>query len=447
MASYDSDHELGDSYYHATTQPSSSSRITRLSRPLIDSVRNGWQSSSAYRSLSSSPENNKHPGCVEIALSIIAAPRFRRYVLVYLVLFLLGWAGWAMILYPRLEERSALLHALDPASKAEVGGWFGSNSLPRFDGLTHIRTLDPSLVPVARIEGESRGSRSEKRLVVVGDVHGCKEELEQLLKKIEFSVTDGDHLILTGDIINKGPDSGGVVDLARELGASCVRGNHEDRILLLRHEMITMNTLLAGDEKNVKLHEPSEKEAKERALARSLSEEQARWLEACPVILNVGSVQGIGQVVVVHAGLVPGVELEKQDPSTVMTMRTMDLDTHVPSEKTEGMSWAKMFDKHQSILHSSFKSSHADPRSQTTTVIYGHDAKTGLKIRTYTKGLDSGCVKGGKLTALVIEDGGKQSLVQVSCKQDYSNESKDKETKKEKRNKKDKKAAKARKDD
>ncbi|KAJ5381645.1 uncharacterized protein N7496_004073 [Penicillium cataractarum] len=420
MASYDSDHELGDPYYHATTQPSSSSRFARLSRPLIDSVRNGWQSSPAYRSLSSSPENSKHTGCVQIALSIIAAPRFRRYVLVYFVLFLLGWAGWAMVLYPRLEERGALLHALDPASKAEVGGWFGSNSLPQFDDLTHIRTLDPSLVPVARIE------------------------VDQLLKKIEFSTTDGDHLILTGDIINKGPDSAGVVDLARKLGASCVRGNHEDRILLLRHEMVTMNTLLTGDEKNVKLHEPSEKEAKERALARSLSDDQARWLEACPVILNVGLVQGMGQVVVVHAGLVPGVDLEKQDPSTVMTMRTIDLNTHVPSESTEGMSWAKMFDKHQSILHSSLKSSHADPRSQTTTVIYGHDAKTGLKIRTYTKGLDSGCVKGGKLTALVIEDGGKQSLVQVSCKQDYS---KDNKEKKEKKDKKDKKAKKAKKDD
>lgn len=51
------------------------------------------------------------------------------------------------------------------------------------------------------------------------------------------------------------------------------------------------------------------------------------------------------------------------------------------------------------------------------TVVYGHDAKTGLKIRSYTKGLDSGCVKGGKLTALVIEDGGKQSLVQVHCRE------------------------------
>lgn len=50
------------------------------------------------------------------------------------------------------------------------------------------------------------------------------------------------------------------------------------------------------------------------------------------------------------------------------------------------------------------------------TVIYGHDAKKGLNIREYTKGLDSACVSGGKLTALVIEGGGKQSLVQVRCR-------------------------------
>jgi hypothetical protein len=103
-----------------------------------------------------------------------------------------------------------------------------------------------------------------------------------------------------------------------------------------------------------------------------------------------------------------------------------------------------MFDKHQSILLSSLKSSHADPHSQVMTVIYGHDAKTGLKIRTYTKGLDSGCVKGGKLTALVIEGGGKQSLVQVSCKEDYTKDSKEK---KDKKDKKDKKAKKDKNDD
>lgn len=54
-----------------------------------------------------------------------------------------------------------------------------------------------------------------------------------------------------------------------------------------------------------------------------------------------------------------------------------------------------------------------------TTVIYGHDAKLGLTIKTYTKGLDSNCVDGGELTALVVEDGGKQRYVQVRCR-DYT---------------------------
>jgi hypothetical protein len=80
-----------------------------------------------------------------------------------------------------------------------------------------------------------------------------------------------------------------------------------------------------------------------------------------------------------------------------------------------------MFDKHQSVLYSGFKSTTENPRAKTMTVVYGHDASSSLSIRSFTKGLDSGCVKGGKLTALVIEDGGKQNIVQVSCR-DYLKE-------------------------
>lgn len=55
---------------------------------------------------------------------------------------------------------------------------------------------------------------------------------------------------------------------------------------------------------------------------------------------------------------------------------------------------------------------------QRSTVIYGHDSKRGLSINTYSKGLDTGCLKGGQLTALVIEGGrtgAKQTIVQVDC--------------------------------
>jgi len=81
----------------------------------------------------------------------------------------------------------------------------------------------------------------------------------------------------------------------------------------------------------------------------------------------------------------------------------MNLSTKIP----------QMFDIYQSI-HS--RQRQTDPRSGPTTVIYGHDSHSGLSIRTYTKGLDSGCVKGGKLTALVIQNGGKQRIVQVRCR-------------------------------
>ncbi|KAJ6164509.1 Ser/Thr protein phosphatase family [Penicillium chermesinum] len=238
-----------------------------------------------------------------------------------------------------------------------------------------------------------------------------------LLDQVEFSAKEGDHLIFTGDIINKGPDSSGVVDLAREKSASCVRGNHEDRILLLRHEMERTKALDGPQKGDKQIY--SSKQLRERELARSLSKKQVEWLEQCPVILNIGRIPTMGQVVVVHGGLVPGLELEEQDPASVMTMRTIDVDTHLPSPESNGLSWAKMFDKHQSILFKSLQTAKEDPLSRTITAVYGHDAKTGLKIRTYTKGLDSGCVKGGKLTALVIEDGGKQSLVQVRCR-DYT---------------------------
>ncbi|KAJ6001996.1 hypothetical protein N7522_007223 [Penicillium canescens] len=409
----DDDFELSES-------PPSYAAHWSQSRPLIYSARNARQSrpGGSYNAASRSLDDTKPPRWIEMTRSVVSAPRFRRYVLIYLGLFLVGWVSWRMLLYPRLQERSSLLHSLDPSTKTEAGGWFGSNAMPQFDDIVHIRTLDPELVPSGSAEVEADSS-SRKRLIFVGDVHGCKAELEELLEKVSFKPNSGDHLILTGDLINKGPDSTGVVDLARGYSASCVRGNHEDRILLVRQELVKTNALATPEDDEESYL--SSRETRERALARSLSDEQAKWLSSCPVILDVGPVPGIGQVVVVHAGLVPGVELEKQDPSSVMTMRTIDLDTHVPSPKKKGMNWAKMFDKHQSLLYSNLESSIEDRLSGTMTVVYGHDASSSLSIRTFTKGLDSGCVKGGKLTALVVEDGGKQNIVKVKCK-DYLKE-------------------------
>ena len=62
------------------------------------------------------------------------------------------------------------------------------------------------------------------------------------------------------------------------------------------------------------------------------------------------------------------------------------------------------------------------PAHQRSTVIYGHDSRRSLELHEHTKGLDSGCVNGGKLTALIIDkkvQEGEPRTVSVQCK-DYS---------------------------
>ena len=160
---------------------------------------------------------------------------------------------------------------------------------------------------------------------------------------LSFNRAGGDHLIFTGDMINKGPDSVGVVDLARKHRASCVRGNHEDRVLLVRRAMYSKGELEDNATEEIDDGEAStEGNAKERKLAAQLSNVQAKWLDKCPVILNVGQIKGMGNVVVVHGGLVAGLGHEKQDPSGVMSMRTIDLRNHVPSSSSKGVPWTKV---------------------------------------------------------------------------------------------------------
>ena len=64
-----------------------------------------------------------------------------------------------------------------------------------------------------------------------------KDALVDLLAKVKFDEKN-DHLVLAGDMISKGPDSPGVVDLAMKLGATGIRGNHENRVILTHADMV-----------------------------------------------------------------------------------------------------------------------------------------------------------------------------------------------------------------
>jgi hypothetical protein len=225
-------------------------------------------------------------------------------------------------------------------------GTHAPHTQPEFKDIVMVQTLNQRLVP-------SSGTKAKHgRLVIVGDVHGMKNELVKLLEKIKFE-RHIDHLILAGDMISKGPDSIGVLDFVMDLGASAVRGNHEDRILLAYSRLHSNEVKLnydpvteGSDERDEKLADTEtythKGEFKDRLLAKQLTKRHVEWLEKCPIILNVGKIEDMGQVLVVHAGLVPGINLDAQDPYTVMNMRTIDLKTHIPSDRREGASWTKV---------------------------------------------------------------------------------------------------------
>jgi predicted phosphodiesterase len=211
-----------------------------------------------------------------------------------------------------------------------------------------------------------------QRTLIVGDVHGCLTELEELLHQAAWSATDT--LVLAGDLVAKGPDSQGVVQLAREKGAFAVLGNHDSHLLRIRH---------GGEGK--KHHEQ---------VARTLTDADWRYLEALPLYLNFEPLSTL----VVHGGLVPGVPLEKQEHDIVINMRSFDMEGK-PSKRIEGgVPWASQWPGPQHV-------------------VFGHDAMRGLQQWPHATGLDTGCCYGRQLTALLLPE---KRLITVSARKPWS---------------------------
>ncbi len=219
-----------------------------------------------------------------------------------------------------------------------------------------------------------------ERTIVVGDVHGCREELEALLRACAW--TRGERLILAGDLVAKGPDSQGVVQLARESGALAVRGNHDEHVLRGR-------ATLAPD---VKPPRPEH-----RQVIETLTPPDWLYLESLPLLLRLGA-EGPGQpeAVVLHGGAVPGVPLDQQDPANLINMRSMTA-AGAPSRRIEGLPWAAVWRGPERI-------------------IFGHDAIRGLQQYPWALGLDTGCVYGNRLTAVILPE---RRLVSVPARRSY----------------------------
>jgi hypothetical protein len=210
------------------------------------------------------------------------------------------------------------------------------------------------------------------RSVVVGDVHGCSAELRTLLDRLAFAV-GSDRLVMVGDLVARGPDSRGVLDVCREVGAIVVRGNHEDRLLSWRRAM----TARARGEFSL----PPDLGRLHGEVARSLSEEDWEYLEATPV---THMLEG-HRTLVVHAGLVPGVALDAQDPAMMMRIRSVGARGEARDHGGAtpwGARWV------------------GPPH-----VVFGHAASLEAQVHPWATGIDTGCVYGGYLTAMVLNEG------------------------------------------
>ncbi|KAL2180919.1 Metallo-dependent phosphatase-like protein [Thermothelomyces heterothallicus CBS 202.75] len=321
---------------------------------------------------------------------------------------------------------------------------YGTNKHPSFRDDPPLLIADlprehvPSHPPPSLGDGENR--TSGKRLVIVGDVHGHRAALEALLRKIGFDHRNGDHLILAGDMVTKGPDSKGVVELAMEIGASAVRGNQDDKVLATAREIGRFSvdgdsTLGPATEEDDEQDEVGEKEgadgraetktrrkANARRVARSLTRSQLAWIRSLPLILRVGNIPGAtsppwnaSTLVVIHGGLVPGLPPEKQDPWAVMNMRGLiyprvgkgkkknkdkdgkhhardepesEIDeTETDIDETDPAS-VRAVVAIPTDSHGGEPWSHAwnryqnnlPPTAPRTVAVYGHDAKAGLQV-------------------------------------------------------------------
>lgn len=209
------------------------------------------------------------------------------------------------------------------------------------------------------------------RTIVVGDIHGCYDELMELLEKAEL--TDDDRVVSVGDLITKGPKSREVLELfMTDHRFTTVIGNHD---LALRRKWNGEDIELKPAQKETHKELKGEKDA------------YASFFNRLPFTIDLGT------HLVVHAGLRPNVELYSQTTGDLTRLRTLGGDR----ESDEGTPWYHVYYGEK-------------------TVLFGHWPAPEPRRGKKAIGLDTGCVYGHTLTAYIIET---DEFVQVEAQRSY----------------------------
>jgi bis(5'-nucleosyl)-tetraphosphatase (symmetrical) len=261
----------------------------------------------------------------------------------------------------------------------------------------------------------------------IGDVQGCFNGLQRLLERISFD-SARDRVWFVGDLVNRGPNSLAVLRFVKELGshATTVLGNHELHLLAVREG----------------IREQRQKDTFGDVLKAPDREALLDWLRQRP-LLHID-----GRFVLVHAGLLPqwsiaaAVEQAREveaalrsddypgllrslyEPSpplqwahtlpplarlTVSTIALTRLRT-LTQEGTIDLTYSGPLETLPRGLQPWFD--RPDRAHHNATIVCGHWAALGLRVRPDLLAIDGGCVYGRRLIAARLED---QSIFEVPC--------------------------------
>jgi diadenosine tetraphosphatase ApaH/serine/threonine PP2A family protein phosphatase len=214
-----------------------------------------------------------------------------------------------------------------------------------------------------------------KRTIVIGDLHGCYDETVELLDRL--AVTESDRVVFAGDLVDRGPRRKECVELAMK--HESILGNHEEKHLRQRRRPV--EALI-----------PDHAETR-----RVLDDAHFEWIAKRPLWVRVPE----ANAVVVHAGVLPGLPVEEQDPHTLLhaqCVRPPERKSYWPSKAPPG--WT-------------FWTNHWKGPER---VIFGHTVLDRALVSEFAVGIDTGCVHGRELTAVVLPE---WRLVSVPARKAY----------------------------
>ncbi len=263
-------------------------------------------------------------------------------------------------------------------------------------------------------------------IYAVGDVQGCYDELAQLLEQVRFDPAQ-DRLWLVGDLVNRGPGSLEVLRLVRSLGESAITvlGNHDLHLIAVAegigelHHTDTLDGVLNAPDRDELLH----------------------WLRH-RLLLHAE-----GDYVLVHAGLLPqwsvaqAASLAREVEAALCADDYATFLEHMYGNAPHGWDDSLTGYKRLRVIVNAFTRMRIctpqgemefkfkgempnipqgylpwfdipDRASRDATVVFGHWSALGLLLRKNVIALDTGCLWGGTMSAIRLDD---RQLFQAAC--------------------------------